>query len=130
MNTSNQADVEQLVARLEAAWNETDADAFAREFTENADFVNIRGEYGTGRDAIGAAHAMIWKTIYAGSKVRYSLTRLRQLTSDVLLAHLQADLHAPTGPLAGDTVGIPTMVLVRDGAAWRIAAFHNTLRHS
>lgn len=128
MNASDRAEVQGLVARLEAAWNQANAAAFSAEFSENADFVNVRGEYGSGRDAIAVAHAKLWKSIYGGSTVRYSVARLRQLAADVAIAHIEADLLVPTGPLAGKTNALPSLVLVREGGTWRVAAFHNTLR--
>ncbi len=124
----DRAAVEALVARLEAAWNAADPAAFAAEFTADADFVNVRGDYSSGRDAVAQGHAAIWKGIYAGSTLRYSLSRLRQLAPGVLLAHLDAQLRVPAGPLAGDISAIPSLVLVDDDGAWRIAAFHNTAR--
>ncbi len=120
--------VASLVARLEAAWNAGDSAAFAAEFTPDADFVNVRGHYASGRDSIAQGHAHIWSTIYAGSTVRYSVIHLRRLTADVALAHLDAHLRIPSGPQAGDTNAIPSLVLVHTATGWQIAAFHNTYR--
>jgi uncharacterized protein (TIGR02246 family) len=128
MANDERAAVEALVTRLEAAWNDADAAAFAAEFTADADFVNVRGVYSSGRDVVAQAHAAIWKGIYAGSTIRYSLARLRRLTPGVLLAHLDAHLRVPAGPLAGAISAIPSLVLVDEDGAWRIASFHNTAR--
>ena len=128
MTSDDEAAVRALVGRLEAAWNAADPDAFAAEFTPDADFVNVRGDYHSGRDAVAHGHEAIWKTIYAGSAIRYSLTRLREPAPGVLLAHLDALLHVPTGPFAGAIRAIPSLVLVREAGAWRIACFHNTAR--
>jgi uncharacterized protein (TIGR02246 family) len=128
MTNDDRAAVEALVARLEAAWNAADPAAFAAEFTADADFVNVRGDYSSGRVPIAEGHAAIWKSIYAGSTLRYSLARLRALAPSVLLAHLDAHLRVPAGPLAGEISAIPSLVLVDAGGAWQIAAFHNTAR--
>jgi len=119
-----------IAARLEATWNSADAAGFAAEFTPDADFVNVRGDYGSGRGAIEAAHAHIWSTIYAGSTIRYSVSRCRQLVPGVLIVHLDAHLQVPAGPLAGEIHAIPSLVLVQAGDRWQIAAFHNTPRSS
>jgi uncharacterized protein (TIGR02246 family) len=97
---------------------------------QDADFVNIRGDYISGRQSVAQCHAEIWSGIYAGSTLRYSLSHLRELRPGVLLAHLDAALHVPTGPFAGDIRSIPSIVLVLDSGTWRIAAFHNTMRQS
>jgi uncharacterized protein (TIGR02246 family) len=130
LSLKEQPAIEAVVARLEVAWTTADADAFAAEFTHDADFVNIRGEYFSGRTSITWGHANIWHGAYAGSTVRYGLSRLRELRPGVLLAHVEAALHVPAGPMAGDIQAIPSMVLVFDKDTWRIAAFHNTTRQS
>ena len=130
MSDDHRAAVAALVQRLESTWNRAEAAGFAAEFAEDADFVNIRGDYFSGRDAVARGHQHIWQGIYAGSTIRYSVVRLRELAPTVLLAHLDAHLHVPAGPLAGDVSAIPSLVLVRAGGDWRIAAFHNTSRPS
>jgi uncharacterized protein (TIGR02246 family) len=118
------------VSHLEAAWKSADADAFAAEFTQDADFVNIRGDYLSGRESIAQGHAHIFSGIYAGSTIRCTLSHLRALRPGVLLAHLEAAFHVPDGPMAGDILAIPSMVVVRNEGTWRIASFHNTTRQS
>jgi uncharacterized protein (TIGR02246 family) len=115
-----------VAAELESSWNRADAAAFAAWFADDADFVNVRGDYASGREAIAAGHAHIWSTFYAGSTIRYSVTRCREVAEGVLIAHLDAELHVPTGPLAGDIRAIPSLVLVSTGGRWRVASFHNT----
>jgi len=128
MTSDDEAAVRALVERLEATWNAADPIGFAAEFTTDADFVNVRGDYHSGRDAVAAGHAGIWKSIYAGSTIRYSLARVREVAPGVLLAHLDALLRIPAGPFAGEISAIPSIVLVREDGAWRIASFHNTAR--
>src|SRR3954447_11254923 len=93
---------ETVVKRLEDAWNAADGAAFAEPFAADADFVNIRGDLHSGRDAIAAGHQQIFDTIYAGSTVRYQLHRARDLDGSAILAHIRATLNVPSGPLAGE----------------------------
>jgi uncharacterized protein (TIGR02246 family) len=118
---------EDVLRRLEEAWNAADGAAFAAPFTEDADFVAIRGDHHRTRDAIAAGHQAIFDTIYRGSTLRYSLTHARRLTDDVILVHASQAMDAPSGPLAGAHSATATLVLVRAADGWRIAAFHNTL---
>lgn len=116
-----------LVQRLEDAWNAADGAAFAAPFTPDADFVNIRGELHSGTDAIAAGHQGIFDTIYSGSRVEYAVHQAKRLDDDVILAHIRAALSVPGGPMAGDSQALATLVLVPNGDGHRIAAFHNTL---
>src|ERR687893_2365 len=88
-----------LVAELEAAWNAADGRAFSTPFTEDADFVAIRGDYHRTREAIAHGHQAIFDTIYKGSTVRYELLHARMLADEVIIAHAQSFLQAPAGPL-------------------------------
>lgn len=117
------------LTRLSDAWNAGNGSAFGAPFAEDADFVTIRGDHLQGREAIARGHQAIFDTIYKGSTVAFRLLQARVLTDDVLLAHAQGELKAPTGPLAGEHTSTVTLVLVRldQDADWRVAAFHNTL---
>ena len=119
--------VSDIVGELERAWNSADGAAFARPFTDDADFVNIRGEHMRTREVIGKGHQGIFNTIYKGSVVRYQVSAAREIAPAVLVAHVKSKLNAPTGPLAGEHGSLFTVVLVRQQDEWRIAAFHNTL---
>jgi uncharacterized protein (TIGR02246 family) len=123
----DRAAIESVVSELEKAWNAGDGSAFARPFTEDADFVNIFGFHGKGQPAIAEGHNRIFSTVYKGSVNRYAVAQARMLTPDVALVHLCATLNVPIGPPSGRLDAIPSAVFVRDGGEWKIAAFHNTL---
>jgi uncharacterized protein (TIGR02246 family) len=123
----DQAGLERVVNQLEAAWNGMDGSAFAAPFAGDADFVTIRGEHFRGRPAIGAGHAAIFRTIYAGSTVRFTVESARLLRPDVALLHVRSVLNAPSGPLAGEHSACFSMVLTKERGSWEIAGFHNTL---
>jgi len=118
---------EKIVAQLEAAWKAMDGQAFARPFAEDADFVNIRAEHFQGRPAIGAGHAAIFGSIYAGSTTQMRVETARLLQPGVGLVHVRSVLNVPQGPLAGRHAACFSMVLTKAGGDWEIAAFHNTL---
>ena len=117
-----------LLQRLEDAWNAADGAAFAAPFTDDADFVDLRGDHHRSKVAIGHGHQAIFDTIYRGSRIRYAVTAARALAPDVLLVHATAALEAPGSPLPPNDGSMQSLVLVRTDGAWRIASFHNTLR--
>ncbi|MFN8005572.1 MAG: SgcJ/EcaC family oxidoreductase [Terriglobia bacterium] len=127
MTPADQAAIAAIIAALEDAWNAGDGNAYAAPMTDDADFVTIRAEHFRGRQAIAEGHAAIFRTLYAGSKNRYTLDSARLLSDDVALIHVKAVLNAPTGPLAGRHEALFSAILVREHSGWRIASFHNTL---
>ena len=117
----------ELIGRLEQAWNEADGRAYGEPFTADADFVDIRGEYHRGQEVIAAGHQAIFDSIYKGSSANYELIQARELSDDVILAHATGVLRVPSGPLAGEHSAVQSLVLVRGDDGWKIAGFHNTL---
>jgi uncharacterized protein (TIGR02246 family) len=119
----------EVLARLEAAWNAGDGNAFGAVYAPDASFVTIRGEHFVGQDTIAAGHAGIFGSIYAGSVNRMRLVRADVITPDVVRAVSVSTLDCPTGPLAGVHHATSTSVIARDDhdGAWRVVATHNTL---
>jgi uncharacterized protein (TIGR02246 family) len=126
MTSEDRAAVEGIVAGMESAWNAADGAAYAAHFTDDADFVNIFGLHGKGRQPIADAHHQILTTVYLGSVNHLAITQARLLAPDVALVHMRATLEIPAGPMAGRIEAIPSAVFVRDDGQWKIAAFHNT----
>src|SRR5690349_18999346 len=119
--------IEALVAGLERAWNVADGAGFAARFAEDADFVNIYGMHGKGRQNIADAHDRILHSVYEGSVVSYQMSQVRLIREDVAVVHFRARLRVPQGPLSGEMEALPSMVLTREAGGWTVASFHNTL---
>ena len=114
-------------ARLEQAWNAADGAAFGAAFTDDAEFVDVRGAHHHGRAAIAAGHQAIFDTIYKGSTVRYAVEHTRQLGPRSTIAVVGAELDVPAGPLAGRSRSRLTAIVVERDGEPAITAFHNTL---
>jgi uncharacterized protein (TIGR02246 family) len=52
-----------ILADLQAAWNRADGRACGAAFTDDADFVDIRGMQHRGREAIAGGHQAIFDTV-------------------------------------------------------------------
>ncbi len=116
-----------VLDRLEAAWNGADGTAFGEPFSADADFVAIRGDLHTGREAIAGGHQFILDQVYAGSTSRYEVLKARRLDDRVVLVHARMTVDSPAGPLPGEHASTATVVLVERDGRYEIAAFHNTL---
>ena len=124
---ADRAALENIVRQLEVAWNAMYSSAFAAPFASEADFVNIRGEHFRGQAAVAAGHAAIFRTIYAGSTVHFTVEGARLLRPEVALVRVHSVLDVPQGPLAGRHRARFSLVLTKERGGWEIAAFHNTL---
>lgn len=115
------------LSHLERAWNDADGAAFGREFTADADFVDIRGGHHRGDAAVADGHQALFQSVYAGSTIRYQLDSARVLGPGSVIAVATATLTAPSGPARGVNRSRLTMAITEQDGRWSLTAFHNTL---
>ena len=116
-----------LFEQLERAWNDGDGHVFGVPFTDESDFVDIRGGHHRGVEAIAGGHEAILSSIYAGSSVRYEVDLAREVAPGAIVAVATSTLDAPSGPLQGVNHSRITAVIVEEDGDWKITAFQNTL---
>lgn len=121
-----QAVADGISSALTEAWNAGDARAFARQFTDDALFVNIFAMQADGQEAIVQMHQMIFDTVYRGSVNRFVAEKVRSIGGGSVVAQIRADVSVPSGPLAGTVRTLATAVIVDDNGTFKIAAFQNT----
>ena len=115
-------------ARMQRAWNDADGAAFGAVFSDDTDFVNIRGEHHRGDGTVvGQAHQALFDDVYAGSTVDYRPDIARLIAPGCVLVVASATLVAPTGPLKGTNRSRITAAITDNDGRWTVTAFHNTL---
>ncbi|HKG13020.1 MAG TPA: SgcJ/EcaC family oxidoreductase [Pyrinomonadaceae bacterium] len=122
----DEAALRENVRQLEAGWNSKSGAAFAMPFAEDADYVVINGMQIKGREAITQGHQRIFDTVYKDSVISLSVKQARMLRADVAVVHVSA--HLKSTPAAGAQEGdaVITLVMTKEGGAWKIVAFQNT----
>jgi uncharacterized protein (TIGR02246 family) len=122
----------QIVAEQVAAWNVGDAKGFSLRFAEDGSFTNIRGTVFYGHRAFEDRHAEIFKTIFKGSKLAMSVSKVRFVRPDVAIVDVSTELSGvqgtPPGVKSTADGKIRTRlqeVFVRDKGEWSIASYHN-----
>lgn len=131
---AERADGEAVCATLEAltaAWGHGDADAYGRQFTENATYTTYIGSHYEGRFDITEGHRALFEDFVKGSKLAASYLDMRFPAKDVALLTGRGDDYTGSKPSAAQLSKVQTYTLVRDtDGVWRIAAFHNTQRQN
>jgi uncharacterized protein (TIGR02246 family) len=124
---SDETAVRALYVHLMDGWNAGSGALFAAPFADDADLVGFDGTHLRGREEIETFHQQLFDTYVKGSRLVGKITGVRFLAADVALMHAVGGT-APAGALdlAPDRNSVQTMVAVRDGAVWRLAAFQNT----
>jgi uncharacterized protein (TIGR02246 family) len=128
--TTAEADVRAVLGRLTQAWNDGDAAAYGRLFTEDADYVTFFGLNMPGRARIEDGHRALFEGPLKGSKLTGRLdvgTKVRFVRPDVAIA-VAGGGSSLTGADTTDDGRASTVsfVLVQEDGEWLITAFQNT----
>jgi uncharacterized protein (TIGR02246 family) len=125
-----QSEISLIIKALSDSWNSHDMAAYAAQFTEDADFVNVIGMHWKGRPEIEASHVQVHRTIFRNSKLKILDCSLRPLAPGVVLAHTRWEMtghESPPGVRFSELRhGIISSVFVEREGRWLIAAFQNT----
>ena len=125
-SAADEAAIRENVRLMEAGWNTKQGSLFAKPFAEDADYVVINGRHLQGREAIGAAHQQIFKTVFKNTTIRFTVKQIRFLRPDVAVVHVSGHRDGPESKKELTADAFMTLVMTRDQQGWRIAAFQNT----
>ncbi|MEU7784773.1 SgcJ/EcaC family oxidoreductase [Amycolatopsis sp. NPDC049159] len=128
--TTTEADVRAVLGKLTQAWNDGDATAYGRLFTEDADYVTFFGANFAGRAGIESSHRALFEGPLKGIKLTGrpdAAAKVRFVRPDVAVAVVGGG-SSVTGSDTTDEgrESTVTFVLVREDGEWLITAFQNT----
>ncbi len=119
-----------VIAATTDAFSRRDAKAWVKFCTPDAQLVTVRGESMEGAAQIEKGLATIFQTRGRAVSLKTLEVRVRFIRPDVALAHVTNELSgllAPDGRIMPPHQELSVRVFVKDGGAWRITAFHNTI---
>jgi uncharacterized protein (TIGR02246 family) len=132
MTSTDEQDIRILIDELTGACKRGDAKAYGARVMPEATFTNVNGEFYVGREAFDRRHAEVFRGVFRGTALALAINKLRFVRPDVAIADLDAQVSGaqlrppevavgPDGTLRSRLL----MVLVKETAAWWIAAYHN-----
>jgi uncharacterized protein (TIGR02246 family) len=118
--------VEELHARILAAWNRQDADTYAKQFTEAAIVVGFDGSEMHGQSEIRQQLDAIFADHEVAIYVRI-VRSVRELGDGVALLHAVVGMVPPGGnDVMPDRNAVQLLLARLTGDGWRAVAFQNT----
>jgi uncharacterized protein (TIGR02246 family) len=128
--TTAEADVRAVLGRLTQAWNDGDATAYGRLFTEDADYITFFGLTMPGRKAIEDGHRALFEGPLKGSKLTGQLgasAKVRFIRPDVAVVVVGGGSSLSGADTTDEgRESTVSFVLVREDGEWLITAFQNT----
>jgi uncharacterized protein (TIGR02246 family) len=129
---AEEAAIRKILDEEVAAWNKGDADAYSRHFAPDGTFTNLLGMFFQGREAFRERHEQIFSGAYRGSTKQLDVVSLKFVRPDVAIVEtlqtvtgFQKLLPGTSADAKGRLRTRLLQVLVKDGGAWKIAAYHN-----
>ena len=125
VNASDEKDVRALGAQVQDAWNKSDARMVADLWLTDGDYISSTGRSATGRADVEKAFAEQWSGIYKGTKLSHTITSIRFIRRDVAIADGGFEITGmkdPSGKTMGPRSGQTTIVAVKKGSRWYVAA--------
>jgi uncharacterized protein (TIGR02246 family) len=126
-HSADEAAVRALYRELMDGWDRGSGEAFASVFTEDGDLVAFDGTHFEGREEIAPFHQQLFDKWLKGSRLVGQVKDVRFLRPDVALMHAVGStvMRGKNEP-SPERDSIQTLVAVREGGEWRLAAFQNT----
>jgi uncharacterized protein (TIGR02246 family) len=124
---AEEATVRDLYQQLMDGWNGGSGEAFAAVFTPDGELVAFDGTHFKGRSEIAPFHQQLFDRWMKGTRLVGQVKAVRFLSSDVALLHALGGtvMRGKTEP-SPERDSIQTLVAIRQGGEWRLAAFQNT----
>ena len=118
--------IDGCLARIQRAWNDGDAAAYAREFTDDASYVIYAGIVSLGRAAIERDHEPVLQKWQRGTRMAMRVIETREIAPGVAVVVTEGGIGKGRRiPLDK----VQTFTLVRTDDGWKCSAFQNTKKN-
>ena len=94
----DEAEIRDLQARQQEAWNRHDAKAYAALFTDDGDVVNVVGWWWKGRSEIETNLTAAFAVVFRDSTLKINDLQVRFLARDVAVAHVRWSMEGSKTP--------------------------------
>ena len=129
-----QAAIEKVLATEQTAWNAGDSVTYADEYTDDADFINIRGQVFKGKAAVQQQHAKIFAGPFKDSTISIVVRKFTLLSDHAALVDTDQTVTnfkgLPPGIVDTATGTLVThlkyLAVQQGDGTWKFAAGQNT----
>lgn len=124
--TNDDAQIQNLFDDMLLAWTRGDAHGYGACFTEDSDYVSYDGTRAEGRQPMVDSHDKLFRGVLHGSALVGEVESIRYLSNDVAVVHATGSVLMPwRRSLPKGRLSRQTLVVVRGGNGWQVAALQN-----
>ena len=128
--SESEAAIRKIIVEMTEGFNSHDGKAASRMYARDARLVTVRGDVMNGRSEIEKGLSAIFATRAKNATHSTKDVTIRMIKPDVAFAYVVNELSGlvtPDGQSLPAHQELSLRVFVRDGGAWQVAAFHNTM---
>ena len=127
--SKDENEIREVQVRQASAWNQHDAGAYAKLFTEDGEVINVVGWWWKGRPEIQSKLTAAFAFVFKESTLTITDVQVKFLTSDIAVAHVRWTMTGAKTPpnIPEPRQGIEIQVLQRQSGQWLIVSFQNTI---
>jgi uncharacterized protein (TIGR02246 family) len=125
VSPGDEKDIRGLGTQVQDAWNKADGKMMSDLWLTDGDYISSTGRTASGRAQVEKAFVDQWAAIYKGTKIAHTLTSVRFVRRDVAIADGAFEITGmkdATGKTLGPRTGLSTIVAVKKGSRWYVAA--------
>jgi uncharacterized protein (TIGR02246 family) len=129
-NSTDEKHVEAGVEALILSWNNHDYSDMKNYATEDCEWVNIVGMHWKNRNEVQYAHDVFHKVMFKTTSLSKNATKIRFLTTDVAIVHLNYHVGAyttPSGHQYPEADNLSTLVFVKKQDKWLLTTGQNVV---
>jgi len=122
---ADEKDIRSIAAQFQDAWNKADAKMLADLFLTDGDYVSSTGRTARGRAEVERAFAQQWAGIYKKTKITVTTTTVQFVRKEVAIVDGVFEVTGmkdPSGKALGARSGLSTIVALKKGDRWYVAA--------
>ena len=125
---NDEAAIRQVQVEQANAWNQHDAAAYAKLFSEDGEVINVVGWWWKGRAEIEKKLTAAYAFVFKESTLTITEVEVRFLSADIAIAHVRWTMTGARMPrnVSEPRQGIEIQVLKKQSDRWMIVSFQNT----
>jgi len=133
-NAADSIAIQNIINEEVVAWNNGDAQTYAKHFAADGTFTNILGTFFVGQKEFQARHDQIFKGIFNQTVMKQETVSFKFTTPDVAIVETLtwvsgfSNQSPPRGTSLDEKGRLRTrllQVMTRDGNTWKIVSYHN-----
>lgn len=131
---SDTAAIHQILLEEAEGWNNGDAAAYSRHFSNEGTFTNIMGMFFTGHATFLERHDVIFKGMFKNTNFRQDIVSFRFIRPEVAVVETLITVSGFSESALSNSIHVDQkghlitrllQVMVKEENAWKIAVYHN-----